>query len=208
MQFFFYCRDKAGAFETRKGLLKAHWAFMRPYIDSMIARGPTMSADGKTVTGSLHIVDLPDAEAARVFAHDDPLAKGGVFEDIMMQRFHNVAGRTMWQFAGDAKNARFMCIAEAAPGSAGQGRDLLAAQRHYLEHADRAGHVIVHGPLLGDDGVTWTGTAILLENADVAAAEALWRGDPMSSAGLYAKTALYPWRFGGEENLQDLVKRT
>jgi len=49
---------------------------------------------------------------------------------------------------------------------------------------------------------------MLLENADVAAAEALWRGDPMSSAGLYAKTALYPWRFGGEENLQDLVKRT
>jgi uncharacterized protein YciI len=95
MQFFFYCRDQAGAFETRKGLLKAHWAFMHPYIDAMIARGPTMSADGKTVTGSMHIVDLPDAAAAQLFAHDDPLAQGGVFVDIMVRRFENISARTM-----------------------------------------------------------------------------------------------------------------
>jgi hypothetical protein len=189
----------------RKSLLKAHWAFMHPYIDAMTARGPTMTADGKAVTGSMHIVDLPDAGAARVFANDDPLAKGGVFEDIMVRRFHNVAGRTMWQYNGDAKNARFLSVAEAMPGSADQGHDLLAAQRNYLEHADRAAHVIVHGPLLGEDGVTWAGTAILLETADIAAAEVLLNGDPMRRAGLYSKTALYPWRFGGAENLQDLT---
>ena len=78
MQFFFYCRDKAGTGETRRKLLKDHWAFMRRYSDAMIARGPTMSADGRSVTGSMHIVDLPDEEAAKVFANDDPPAKGGV----------------------------------------------------------------------------------------------------------------------------------
>ena len=94
---------------------------MRRYIDAMIARGPTMSADGKAVTGSMHMVDLPDADAARVFAHDDPLAKGGVFEDIMVRRFHNVAGRTMWQFNGDPKNPRFLFIGEARPGISSAG---------------------------------------------------------------------------------------
>lgn len=205
MQFFFYCRDRAGAGKTRLGLLKEHWAFMRRYFDAMIARGPTMSADGKAVTGSMHMADLPDAEAARVFAHDDPLAKGGVFEDIMVRRYHNVLGRTMWQFNGDPKNPRFLFIGEARPGTSRQGRDLLGAQRAYLGHAARAAQVILFGPLLGADGETWEGTAMLLETPDSAAAEALVRGDPASK--LYARAGLRPWRFGGEENLQDLVAR-
>jgi uncharacterized protein len=205
MQFFFYCRDKAGVGATRLALLKEHWAFMRPYIDAMIARGPTMSADGKAVTGSMHMVDLPDAEAARVFAHDDPLARGGVFEDIMVRRFHNVLGRTMWQFPGNPKNPRFLFIGEARPGISAQGRELLGAQRDYMDHANRATRVILFGPLLGADGETWEGTAMLLETPDTAAAEALVRGDP--TAKLCARTELRPWRFGGEENLQDLIAR-
>lgn len=206
MQFFFYCRDRAGVGETRRALLKEHWAFMRRYIDTMIARGPTMSADGKAVTGSMHMVDLPDAEAARVFAHDDPLARGGVFEDIMVRRYHNVLGRTMWQFGGDPERPRFLFIGEARPGTSEQGRDLLGAQRAYLGHADRAAQVILFGPLLGADGETWEGTAMLLETPDRAAAEALVLGDPASK--LYARAELRHWRFGGEENLQDLVARS
>jgi uncharacterized protein YciI len=206
MQYFFYCRDKAGAFETRKGLLKAHWAFMRPYINAMVARGPTMSADGKTVTGSMHIVDLPDAAAAQVFAHDDPLAKGGVFESIFVRRFENRLGRTMWQHKGDAKNPRFLCIAEGGP-AAGSGEDLLAVQQRYFEQAGRAGTVIVFGTLRGDDGQAWRGTVCLLEAADRAAAKTFTDNDPLAVAGQYANRALLDWRFGGEENLQDLVAR-
>ncbi len=206
MQFFFYCHDRAGAGETRRALLKEHWAFMRRYADAMIARGPTMSADGKAVTGSMHMVDLPDAEAARVFAHDDPLAKGGVFEDITVRRYHNVLGRTMWQFEGDPKNPRFLFIGEARPGVSDQGRNLLGAQRAYLDHSARAAQVILFGPLLGADGETWEGTAMLLETPDTAAAEAIVRSDPASK--LYARAELRPWRFGGEENLRDLIARS
>lgn len=204
MQYFFYCRDRAGAFETRKGLLKAHWAFMRPYIKAMIARGPTMSADGRTVTGSMHIVDLPDAAAAQVFAHDDPLAKGGVFENILVRRFENRTGRTMWQYQGNLNSPRFLYIASATNDP---GHDLLAAQRQYLDRADHAGKVIVHGPLLDDDGSAWRGMAMLLETADRAAAEALMASDPLAPAGCYDHTALLSWRFGGEENLQVLIAR-
>lgn len=207
MQFFFYCRDKPGVGETRRALLKEHWAFMRRYVDAMIARGPTTSADGKAVTGSMHIVDLPDADAAWVFAHDDPLAKGGVFEDIMVRRYHNLLGRTMWQFGGDPRNPRFLFIGEAQRGISGRNQDLLGAQRDYLRHADRADRVIVFGPLLGADGETWEGTAVLLETPDTAAAEALMQGDPAARSKLYARAELRSWRFGGEENLQDLVAR-
>ncbi len=180
---------------------------MRGYLDTMIAPVPTMSADGKTVTGSMHMVDLPDADAAWVFAHDDPLAKGGVFEDIMVRRYHNVLGRTMWQFGGDPKNPRFLFIGEVQRSITGKSQDLLGAQRDYLSHADRAAQVILFGPLLGADGETWEGTAMLLEAPDTAAAEALVQGDPAATSNLYARAELLPWRFGGEENLQDLVAR-
>jgi len=129
MQFFFYCRDKAGAGEARRALLKDHWSFMDRYVDSMIARGPTMSSDGKAMTGSMHMVDLPDADAARVFAHEDPFAKGDVFEDIMVRRYHNVLGRSMWQFDGDPQNPRFHFIGQARPGTSEEGRHVLGAQR-------------------------------------------------------------------------------
>lgn len=207
MQFFFYCRDRAGVGATRRALLKEHWAFMRRYVNAMIARGPTMSTDGKSVTGSMHMVDLPDADAARVFAHDDPLARGGVFEDIMVRRYRNVLDRTMWQFGGDPKNPRFLFIGEAERGISGKSQDLLGAQRDYLDHADRAARVISFGPLLGADGETWEGTTMLLEAPDTAAAEALVLGDPAATSKLYARAELRPWRFGGEENLQDLVAR-
>jgi uncharacterized protein YciI len=205
MQFFFYCRDRAGVGETRRALLKAHWAFMRRYAEAMLARGPTMSADGTSMTGSMHMVDLTDADAARVFAHDDPLAKGGVFDSIMVRRYHNVLGRTMWQFSGDPKNPRFLFIGEAKPGSSERGRDLLDAQRVYLGGAELAPRVILFGPLLGADGETWEGTAMLLETPDAATAQALVRDDPAAAAQLYARTELHRWRFGGEENLQDLA---
>lgn len=205
MQFFFYCRDRTGVGETRRALLKDHWAFMRRYVDTMIARGPTMSADGKSVTGSMHIVDLPDGGAAHAFAYDDPLARGGVFEDVMVRRYENVLGRTMWQFDGSASNRRFLFIGTARPGTGVQGRALLGAQRDYLCHASRAAQVILFGPLLGADGETWEGTAMLLETPDAAAAEALVLGDPAGS--LYEGTELHSWRFGGEENLRDLIAR-
>jgi uncharacterized protein YciI len=208
MQFFFYCRDRANAGAKRRALLKDHWAFMRRYVDTMIARGPTMSADGKSVTGSMHMVDLPDANAARIFAHDDPLAKGSVFEDIMVRRYHNVLGRTMWQFGGDHRNPLFLFIGEAQPGAAARGRELLDAQRDYLSDAARAAHIILFGHLLAVDGATWEGTVMLLGTPDTATAEALVRGDPGTASKLYTRAALRPWRFGGEENLQDLVARS
>jgi hypothetical protein len=207
MQFFCYCRDRAGAAATRRALLPDHWAFMRQYKDVLIARGPTMSADGATMTGSMHMVELPDADAARVFAYDEPLAKGGVFEDIFVRRYDNVLGRTMWQFAGDPKNPRFLFIGQARSGAQEQGRDLPDAQRAYLGRPERAAQVILFGPLLGADGRTWEGTAMLLETPDPAAARALAQGDPAAVAGLYARADLYPWRFGGEENLREFSPR-
>lgn len=203
MQFFVLGRDRAGAGELRRSLLQPHWDFMSRYAEVMIARGPTMGADGKLVTGSMHIVELPDAEAARVFTHEDPLAMGGVFEAIAARRFQNLAGRTMWQFTGDGAKRRFLFVGERDAATPSPANAAISAQGDWLRHAERAANMIVFGSLLGADGATWEGTVMLLEAADVAAAQAIVTADPL--AGHYTRRVLHSWRFGGQENLKDLL---
>lgn len=203
MLHFVYGRDRAGAAPTRRALLKDHWAFMTPYIERMVARGPTMSDDGRLPTGSLHIVDLPDADAVRVFAEQDPLAAGGVFDEIVVRRFENLTGRTMWQFAGDAGSPRFLFVGETDAVPEVQADGIVAAQRTLLARPEAARAVIVAGPLHHPDSGRWCGTAVLIEAPDRAAAEWLLAADP--AASLYDRTALHRWRFGGAENLQDLI---
>jgi len=52
----------------------------------MIARGPTLSPDRATWTGSLHIVDLPSAEAAYEFAEREPYNRAGMFGQHTMPK--------------------------------------------------------------------------------------------------------------------------
>ena len=151
----------------------------------------------------MHIVELPDGEAAQVFAHQDPLATGGVFDAIEVRRFESLSGATMWQFSGAASRKRFLSVSEANPAGPAPKKAALIAQRDWLGHAERATNMIVFGSLLDADGATWGGTVILLEAADVAEAQAIVTADPLD--GYYIRRVLHPWRFGGQENLKDLV---
>jgi uncharacterized protein YciI len=132
----------------REELTEAHWSFMDRYADVLIARGPTMTEDRTSATGSVHVVDLPGLDAAREFAYEEPNYRAGVYDSVLIRRFRNLTGRTMWQYAGTGQD-RFLVLGDGTPVS-GAG-------------------VIVGGPLLADDGATVVGTAALVETTDRAA---------------------------------------
>src|SRR3712207_3753991 len=107
MEFFCYHRDRPGSAALRADLLEQHWSYMDRYAEAMIARGPTFGGEGlegiegvegDDPTGSVHIVDLPDAAAARAFAFDEPNYQAGVYRDVLLRRWRNTLGRTMWNF--------------------------------------------------------------------------------------------------------------
>ena len=98
MEFFCYHRDRVGSMALRDELLEAHWSYMDRYAAEMIARGPTLTDDGETATGSVHILDLPDPSAARTFAFEEPGYQAGAYRDVLLRRWHNSLGRTMWDF--------------------------------------------------------------------------------------------------------------
>ncbi|RKS76859.1 hypothetical protein BZB76_2225 [Actinomadura pelletieri DSM 43383] len=195
MEYFVYCRDRSGTWDLRLELTEEHWSFMDRYAEEMIARGPTLTPDGERTTGSMHIVDLPDLAAAREFAFEEPNYQAGIYGEVLIRRWRNVLGRTMWEFEGEkAGDRRFLIIAHGEPSKADDSLD--EAHREYLDggYADR---LIAHGPLLSEDGTDWAGNAILVELPDRSAAEAMMANDPHTKNGSYKDIEIHPWQFGG-----------
>ncbi|MEU6262400.1 YciI family protein [Saccharopolyspora shandongensis] len=178
MEFFCYHRDRPGSLPLREALLEAHWSYMDRFADVMIARGPTL--DGDTPTGSVHIVDLPDPAAARAFAFDEPSYQAGAYRDVLLRRWRNALGRTMWDFPG---------------GSSGGNRYLVlgfgAGQPVDLDVPRDRDDLIAYGPLLSDDDDDWLGTAALVRAQDPVQARGIL------DASRYADVEVHTWQFGG-----------
>ncbi|MFC7267002.1 YciI family protein [Streptomyces lutosisoli] len=180
MEFFCYHRDRPGSLVLRDKLLEEHWSYMDRYAAQMIARGPTFAGDGEAPTGSVHIVGLPDPAAARAFAFDEPNYQAGVYRGVLLRRWRNMLGRTMWDFPGGRMGGnRYLVLGLGSGQAAGLG---VPPDRDDL---------IAYGPLLSDEGATWLGTAVLLRAPDPDTARAVLTADR------YADIEVHDWQFGG-----------
>jgi uncharacterized protein len=180
MEFFCYHRDRPGSVTLREERAERHWSYMDRYQAELIARGPTLDGTGEAPTGSVHIVGLPGPAAARAFAFDEPNYQAGVYRDVLLRRWRNLLGRSMWDFPGGPDGGhRYLVLGLGA----GQAADL-AVPRDQDE-------LIAYGPLLSDDGDTWLGTAMLVRAPDPDAARAILTPDR------YAAIEVHSWQFGG-----------
>ncbi|MEV6446803.1 YciI family protein [Amycolatopsis sp. NPDC051716] len=175
MEFFCYHRDRPGSTALRQETLEAHWAYMDRYATRMIARGPTLD-DAGTPTGSVHALNLPDPAAARAFAFDEPTYQAGGYRDVLLRRWRNTLGTTMWDSPGEPGGYLVLGLGEGPPAD--------------VEPPD--GHdLIAYGPLLSDDGTAWLGTAALTRAASPGAARSVL------TPARYAAVEVRTWRFGG-----------
>jgi uncharacterized protein YciI len=181
MEFFVYHRDRPGSLPLRMELLEDHWSYMDGYATEMIARGPTLADDGDTPTGSVHIVDLPGPAEARAFAFGEPGWQAGAYRDVLVRRWRNLLGRTMWDFPGGREGGdRFLVLGLGS----GPGADLAVPP-------GLDGDLVAYGPLLSDDGTAWLGTAALVRAEDENAARTVLTPEA------YAAVDVHPWEFGG-----------
>jgi uncharacterized protein YciI len=125
----------------------------------------------------VHIVDLPDPAAARAFAFDEPNYQAGVYRDVLLRRWRNTLGRSMWDFPGGRTGGLVLGL------GTGQADDLTVSP-------DRD-ELIAYGPLLSDDGGTWLGTAALVRASDPDKAGAVLTPDR------YADIEVHNWACGG-----------
>ena len=179
MEFFCYHRDRPGSGSLRIEMVEQHWSYMDGFAATMIARGPTFTSDG-TLTGSVHILDLPDPAAARTFAFEEPGYQAGAYRDVMLRRWENSLGRTMWDVGGGRPGSdRYLVLGFALEPAADAVGPALGDE------------VIVGGPLLSDDGSLVLGAAVLLEAPDADAAR------DVLSVDRYVGVEVHRWRPGG-----------
>jgi hypothetical protein len=190
VDFLVYSRDAAGAEALRddEELLEEHWSYMDGFAESMIARGPTLSADRETATGSLHVLGLPSDAAVHEFVAREPNNRAGVYAEHAVWRFDNLLGRTMWEFSRAADEPRFLIIARSH-----QGRRAVPPDRLSAELRER---LILYGSLttLGDSKPA--GVALAVQAPDRRALDALL-ADRRLGLEIVSDIEIHDWEFGG-----------
>ena len=196
MDYAVYCDDVPGSEALRAQLGEAHWAYMDDFDAAMTARGPTFDDDGRTVSGSLHIVDLPSYLDAETFAQAEPNHLAGVYAGVRIWPWRNELGRRMWDYPPERHDgAHHLVIATGRTDVAPTGAGLGAAHDAFLRrYADQ---LIVYGSLLSEESAAWAGTLFAVGGGDRAAVDDLLAGHPYVGEGLYERRQVHAWRFGG-----------
>ena len=194
IDFFIYSRTAPSAADAEHdpALDEAHWSYMDGFADAMIARGPTLAADWATWTGSVHIIDLPSADAAREFVEHEPYNRAGLFEQHVIRRFENLLGRTMWESPGGSDDPRFVVFAHAPAEAGEQAPAMLVGDFSALARE----RLIVHGQLLTSDEARPVGVVVALQAPTREAVEALLR-DRQAGLEQHFDVEIFNWEFGG-----------
>jgi uncharacterized protein len=197
--FFVYSRDAAGTSALRDDdeLLERHWSYMDGFAETMIARGPTLDAERERPTGSLHVLGLPGADAARAFVADEPNHRAGVYAEHAIWRFEDLLGRTMWQFPGaDSAQPRFLVIARAGDERpTGERPRPLPPERLSAPLRER---LILYGALSTLDDGRLVALAVAVQAVGRAALDALLEAE-RPRLGAFSDLDVQDWDFGGRD---------
>jgi uncharacterized protein YciI len=188
-----YSRDAPGVDGNMTALTPAHWDYMDRFADRLVARGPTLSADGEAHTGSLHIVAVRDAGAARRFADEEPYQGAGLFAETTITRYVNLLGRSMWDRPPPPDLRQSTFLLARWPAIPVDDRLVRTARDGIGARPD---HWVFLGLLVTDDGTGCTGVAGAADVDPAAAERAL--GDVLQALQQeQAPTEIHRWQRGG-----------
>jgi uncharacterized protein YciI len=188
------CRSKPGTDELRTATIPAHKAHLDKFRAETWFSGPLFTDDGASAIGSLRFIEFPDRAAAQAYIDADPYTTEGIFESINIQAWQPALEHRQLTYPRREGTQQFIVHCTDVADGAARREPLRQAHRDYLEqYADQ---VVARGPLKTDDGETVIGSALLLDVADRAAAEALLADEPFNKAGVYEQVTIERWLFG------------
>mgnify|MGYP001347078116 CR=1 FL=1 len=76
------CTDKPNASALRGEVRPRHLAYIESRKSEVKIAGPFVSEDGKTMLGSLIVIEAADLAAARAFSAQDPYTQAGLFANV------------------------------------------------------------------------------------------------------------------------------
>jgi uncharacterized protein len=130
--------------------------------------------------------------AATEFVEQEPNNRAGVYTEHGLWVFENVLGRTMWDFAGDAGEPRFLVIARAGhdQSTPGSPRPVPLVELG----ADLRERLIVYGTLSEPASGEAVGVALALQAPDTAVGLLREGGSGLDA---FQSIEVHDWEFGG-----------
>ncbi len=92
MLYLIHCLDKTGAGSIRTDERPAHVEYLKSKPIDIVMAGPTVADDGETVTGSFLVVEAENRSQAEAFSSNDPYAKAGLFDSVMISAWKKTVG--------------------------------------------------------------------------------------------------------------------
>jgi uncharacterized protein len=194
VRYFVHGVDREDVDEQLEELAESHWTYIDGHADALVARGPTLSTDGTSHTGSVHVVEAATIDDARRFALEEPYWLADIYASVTVSRFRSAEAGTMWdrpsQHAGSASSLVLVRWPGQSRSSAG------GADRKLLRTLARTDALVFGGLLISDDGTQSVGLVAAVD-ADIGRAAAF-----VAALGLPGSTTSVTslrWRRGGRQ---------
>lgn len=86
MLFAFYMIDNAGMADVRLSVRPAHKEYLGAVEDRIAFAGPLLTDDGKTMEGSLLVLNFDSREQAEQWLKNEPFTKAGLYARTELRR--------------------------------------------------------------------------------------------------------------------------
>ncbi len=90
MHFVVACIDKPDHGHLRAENRPAHLDYLKAQGARVLVAGPTLTADGQAVTGSVIIIEQDSLAEAEAFAAGDPYNRAGLFQSVEIKPWRKV----------------------------------------------------------------------------------------------------------------------
>ncbi len=90
MLYAFILIDKPDALAVRLEIRSQHKAYLGAKAEQIAFAGPLLADDGKTMVGSLLVIDFPSREDAQRWIAGEPFTQAGVYASTAIHAFENL----------------------------------------------------------------------------------------------------------------------
>ena len=90
MLYTFFLIDKPEALATRLEMRPRHKAYLAAKAEQIAFAGPLLTDDGKTMVGSLLVIDFASREEAHRWIAGEPFTQAGVYASTSIYAFGNL----------------------------------------------------------------------------------------------------------------------
>tara|TARA_B100000315_G_scaffold252186_1_gene288429 strand:- start:3907 stop:4515 length:609 start_codon:yes stop_codon:yes gene_type:complete len=172
----------------------AHLDYIASFEDQTMFAGPILTEDLETELGSHRLIDLPDRAAVDKHIEDEPYVVGGAQYGSEVHRWSASVPYTWRDCPRTEGNVQYLIHAIDRPDSDALRNELRAEHEAYQASVESL--YITRGPLLSDDGERQSGSLMIIDVPNLAAAKEFWQNEPFVTGGLFERVEFYGWRFG------------